>query len=101
MTEQRQIDLKQAVDIATKTIRELYSEALLEDLLLEEVYYWNRESNREWEVTLGFSRPHSVQRSGTISSMLSQEKPRSYKRFKIDADTGEVWGMLDGTIDTN
>jgi hypothetical protein len=39
VTEQRQIDLRQAVDIATKTTRELYSEALLEDLLLEEVYY--------------------------------------------------------------
>ncbi len=97
MTEQRRIDLRQAVDIATRTIRELYSEALLEDLLLEEVYYWD--TDREWEVTLGFSRPYNAQRPGAVSSVFPRTQQRNYKRLKIDADTGEVRGMLDGTID--
>jgi hypothetical protein len=99
MTEQEQISLRQAVDIATKTIRELYPEEALEDLLLEEIYYWD--ADQEWEVTLGFSRPYSTQRPGAVTSVFPQAKPRSYKRFKINANTGEVRGMLDGTIDTD
>lgn len=96
MTEQGRIGLLQAVGIAIETIRGLYPETLLDDLLLEEVYYWD--TNREWEVTLGFSRPYSAEGSGAVSSVFPQTQQRSYKRFKIDADTGEVRGMLDGTI---
>ncbi len=80
MTEQRQIDLRQAVDIATKTIRELYPEALLEDLLLEEISYLDRDTNREWEVALGFSRPYSAQRPGAVSGVFPQTRQRSYKK---------------------
>lgn len=97
MTEQEQIDLRQAVDIATKTIRELYPEAALEDLLLEEVFHF--ETNQEWEVTLGFSLPYSSAGSGAISTVFQQTRPRAYKRFKIDANTGEVRGMLEGRIE--
>jgi hypothetical protein len=90
--------MRQAVDIAFDAIRNLYADRSLEDLLLEEVLLRGMSGRDEWEVTLGFARPYSAERSGALSNVLPQAKPRAYKRFLIDADTGEVQGMLDGRI---
>lgn len=103
MTEQEQrnrIDMKQAVDIAFEAIQQLYPSYTLEDLLLEEVYLGLMNEN-EWEVTLGFARPYSKERPGTLSNVLPQAKPRIYKRFFIDAESGDLKGMLDGRIEAD
>jgi hypothetical protein len=103
MTEQEQrnrIDMKQAVDIAFGAIQQLYPSYTLEDLLLEEVYLGLMNEN-EWEVTLGFARPYSTERPGTLSNVLPQAKPRIYKRFFIDAESGDLKGMLDGRIEAD
>lgn len=100
MTEQQnRISMRQAVDIAFSTMKDLYPDRQLEDLLLEEVLQGGTMNRDEWEVTLGFTRPYSLERSGSLSNVLPQAKPRAYKRFLIDANTGEVNGMVDGRID--
>lgn len=100
MAEQERTDgvgMKHAVDIALSALNELYSNAPREDVLLEEV--WHNVGKQEWEVTLGFARPYSTVRPGAVSDVFPQAKPRAYKRFIIDANTGELLGMLDGKID--
>lgn len=102
MTEQQnRIDMRQAVDIAFSTMKDLYPDNSLEDLLLEEVLLSGYRGQDEWEVTLGFTRPYSTERSGSLSNVLPQAKPRAYKRFLIDANTGEVQGMVDGRIEVD
>lgn len=101
MTEQRErVDMRQAVDIAFEAIQQLYPNSTLEDLLLEEVYL-GAMNKGEWEVTLGFARPYSMERPGTLSTVLPQAKPRAYKRFFIDAESGKLKGMLDGRIEAD
>lgn len=100
MTEQRnRIGMREAVDIALSTMKSLYPDQTLEDLLLEEVLLSGYRGQDEWEVTLGFTRPYVLERPGSLSNVLPQAKPRAYKRFLIDPDTGEVKGMVDGRID--
>ena len=100
--EQRnRIDMRQAANIAFATMQELYPDSHFEDLLLEEVLLSGTPSRDEWEVTLGFARPYSTERPGTLSNVLPQAKPRIYKRFLIDAETGELRGMLDGRIEAD
>ncbi len=78
MTEQRErVDMRQAVNIAFEAIQQLYPNSTLEDLLLEEVYL-GLMNKGEWEVTLGFARPYSTERPGTLSNVLPQAKPRAY-----------------------
>lgn len=102
MTEQRnRVDMKQAVDIAFATMQDLYSDSRFEDLLLEEILLGGNMGRDEWEVTLGFARPYITERHGTLSNILPQAKPRAYKRFLIDAETGALRGMLDGRIDAD
>jgi hypothetical protein len=85
MTEEREaLGVKEAVQIATNALRDLYDNVELRDLLLEEV----ERSGRVWQVTLGFTRPGRGQGIGAI--MVPQ---RAYKRIRIDAETGEFLGM--------
>ena len=104
MTEQEQQDrigMRQAANIAFATMQDLYPDSHFEDLLLEEVLLGGTSARDEWEVTLGFARPYSTERPGTLSNVLPQTKPRTYKRFFIDAETGEPRGMLDGRIEAD
>lgn len=84
MEERKQIGVKEAVRVATGVLRDLYENAELEDLLLEEV----ERSGEEWLVTLGFTRPSADTTFGLLAA-----PERAYKRIKIDADTGEFLGM--------
>lgn len=95
--EQRSIDVKQAVRIATQELRDLYGSTNVElkDLLLEEV----EKSGNTWLVTLGFTSPLGDVGSNvgilgmalvSPSQRLSQ---RTYKRVRIDATSGEFGGM--------
>lgn len=101
--QQQIIDMTEAVSIAFSRLENLYPNVELRDLLLEEVLLTGYRDRKkpEWEVTLGFARPYSSQTGGSLSNVLPQAKPRSYKRFLIDAQTGNVEGMLDGKIDAD
>lgn len=94
--------MKQAVEVAFDAIQELYPNMPLEDLLLEEVLLGGSTSRDEWEVTLGFAYPYRSEKSGAIGGVFPHAtRSRAYKRFIIDADTGNVQGMLDGRIDAD
>ncbi len=84
MEEQKRIGVKEAVRIATGALRDLYENAELEDLLLEEV----ERSGEVWLVTLGFTRPTTDTTFGLLAA-----PERAYKRIRIDASTGEFLGM--------
>lgn len=103
MTEQEQhnISMGEAVEAAFSQLESLFPNVQLRDLLLEEVLLSGYRGQDEWEVTLGFTRPYSTETGGSLSNVLPQTKLRSYKRFLIDAKTGEVHGMLDGKIDAD
>lgn len=105
MTEQEQqiIEMTEAVTIAFSRLEHLFPTVELRDLLLEEVLlsHYRDKAKPEWEVTLGFARPYATQTGGSLSNVLPQAKPRSYKRFIIDASTGKVEGMLDGKIESD
>lgn len=89
------IDMRTAVQFAFQAIEDLYPGMKLKDLLLEEVLL----RNREWEVTLGFTNPYNPETPSALGGVLAQPKPRIYKRLLIDANTGNLKGMLDGRID--
>lgn len=98
---QQIIDMREAVRIAFSRLDDLFPDLGLQDLLLEEVLLSNYREKPEWEVTVGFARPYATQTGGSLSNVLPQARPRSYKRFIIDAQTGDVQGMLDGKIDAD
>ncbi|HYH82959.1 MAG TPA: hypothetical protein VEX86_24405 [Longimicrobium sp.] len=80
------IDVKQAVKSAESYARDLYSDADLRHLGLEEV---EREDSR-WKATLGWVEPAV---SGMVLAGDLGKLPRLYKLFEVDADTGEVTSM--------
>lgn len=90
-----------AVAAATEQLQDLYPDTNLEDVFLEEILHSERD--KEWTVTLGFTRPYTNVGpggpGGAVSAVLGQARPRMYKRFKIDSESGEFRGMLDGKID--
>lgn len=96
MTEQRELDAKEAVRRATEIIEDLYSGRKLEGLLLEEVIYT---PSNFWEVTLGFTRPGRTMSTGGLSGVIPTERPRAYKRIRINAKTGEFGGMTDRNLE--
>lgn len=96
MVDQRNLDVKEAVRRATDVIQELYADRKLEGLLLEEVQF---NPSGSWDVTLGFTRPGRTMTGGALSNVLPAERPRAYKRVKIDAQTGEFVGMTDRDLE--
>lgn len=86
------IDIKTAVAAAEGYVRELYPEAELRFLRVEEIEL--SEDGRIWEVTLGWVE-RAIRESGPALGNLSGATeiltlPRVYKRLAIDADTGAV-----------
>ncbi len=89
--------MREAVQKATATMRELYSEDQLQDLLLEEIELSRREIDPMWLVTMGFTRPRKFKPLDAI--VQPQTADRVYKRIKIDANTGAFKGMSDRQLD--
>ncbi len=89
VVEKPEIDVKEAVRLAFEGVRDLYEGAELKGLLLEEV---ERSRDDVWLVTIGFNRPSGP---AALGSRLSVAAPagRTYKRIRIDAQTGEFMGM--------
>ena len=81
------IDIKEASQKAIEHIVSLYSNLDLGDILLEEAELV--EENKFWMVTLSFKRPEA---SGGVGESVFTGN-RSYKIFKLFAETGEVRSM--------
>ncbi|HEX6746841.1 MAG TPA: hypothetical protein VF092_06050 [Longimicrobium sp.] len=84
------IDVKQAVRSAEDYARELFDEADLRHLRLEEVEM--SEDGRQWKVTLGWVEP-AVAKPGLMINGTLRRLPRVYKLFEVDAETGTVSAM--------
>ena len=82
------IDVKEAAQIAISYFHELYPEESFSDILLEE--FERTESDGAWLITVGFT-DESGKTSGTPFGALV--RPRRYRRFEIDPETGEVRSM--------
>ncbi|MFB6248277.1 MAG: PepSY domain-containing protein [Salinibacter sp.] len=86
------IDVKEATQIALSYFEDLYGEDAFSNVLLEEIEREKENDTSYWLITVGFTEEKEVKSSSPLSS-LSPDKRRRYKRFKIDAETGEVVSM--------
>lgn len=82
------IDVKSAVGIAAKFLKEMYPEEQSKDLRLEEVGLSDDE--KLWLITLSFIRTTS---SSELESVLGAFK-REFKRIEVEAETGKVRCMM-------
>lgn len=84
------IDVKAAVSSASSYLRSLQDVIgdSLENLMLEEVEL--SDDKRFWLITLGFDRPS---RSSFFPIGGSPTIQRTYKLFRVNAETGEVEAM--------
>ncbi|HEV7860177.1 MAG TPA: PepSY domain-containing protein [Pyrinomonadaceae bacterium] len=74
-----EIDVKQAVKIATQYLKKLYGGQSISNIRLEEVEFDDEERN--WLITISFI---------DIDDLIPE---RVYKILEIDADTAEVIAM--------
>lgn len=86
------IDVKKATEIALSYFEDLYGEEPFSNVLLEEVEREEEDGTPYWLITIGFTEQKERKPSSPLSS-LTPGRRRRYKRFKIDAETGEVVSM--------
>lgn len=86
------VTIKQAVEIATKHLRELYAAEQLGDVLLEEVAV--SDDRNYWRVTLRFSRPVEARDLPSLLQAIGGTHKPEFKVFEIDRSTGELKSML-------
>ena len=84
------VDVKQAVKSAESFARELFDDADLRQLRLEEVEL--SKDGRCWNVTLGWAEPAVMQPTLVLNGSV-QRPPRVYKLFEVDAESGKVNAM--------
>jgi hypothetical protein len=77
------IDVKQAADIASQYLLSLFADKNPTNVQLEEVEL--SEDEKYWLITLSFME------QSPLSPIIPRKK--SYKLFKINADTGQVQSM--------
>jgi hypothetical protein len=81
------IDVKEATQIALSYFEDLYGENTFSNVLLEEVEREEEDDTLYWLITIGFTE-RKQDPSGPLPT-----SSRRYKRFKINAETGEVVAM--------
>ena len=81
------LDVKEATQVALSYFEDLYGEDAFSNVLLEEVEREEDDDTPYWLITIGFTETKS---GGPMSALASN---RRYKRFKVDAETGEVLSM--------
>lgn len=81
------MDVKAAVGKAIQSCSELF-ERQIADVRLEEV----EKGGENWRVTLSFVRTGGspVTPQGLVATALAQNRPREYKVFSINDETGEL-----------
>lgn len=91
------IGLQEAIQRAMEILGELYPDQELKHVLLEEI---ELDSSGTWYVTLGFTRPGTLQGMG-IGVGLAQPSTanRVYKEIRINAETGAFEGMKDRLLE--
>ena len=83
------IEIKAAVQTAFALLDELYDTKKYKDKLLEEVHL--SEDKASWLITIGFSRP--VPSINIMESFGSKKYVRTFKQFRLDAETGQLISM--------
>lgn len=86
------IDVKEATQVALSYFEDLYEEEPFSNVLLEEVERDKEDGTPYWFITIGFTNEKKKEDSSSPLSTLSSA-PRRYKRFKINAETGDVVSM--------
>lgn len=81
------IDVKEASHVAAQYFDAFYADEGFKDVRLEEIERLEEDGDVFWLITLGFTEEKPLLFGGP-----SGER-RRYKRFKIDADTGDVHWM--------
>lgn len=84
---QKIIDVKEAVQIASRRLCELYPRTGAADIGLEEVEI----EGSHWEVTLSFTNPRP--QMPKLGQLFGVGEDRVYKKFGVDKRTGEVLFM--------
>jgi hypothetical protein len=77
------MDLRQAVQIAKERAAEMFGP---ERFLLEEIERESYKGHEVWSITLSLPDEEAV-------GFAQLSNPRKYKRFLIDAETGELVAM--------
>ncbi|HEY0021873.1 MAG TPA: hypothetical protein VGB24_03155 [Longimicrobium sp.] len=86
------ITVKEAVQTAQDWVRQIYTDAALEHLRLEEVELADDE--KHWNITLGWVEP-AVRENALAAALNGHVRvlPRVYKTLHVDAETGTVKSM--------
>jgi hypothetical protein len=94
----RRLDAKQAAKLALEYFHELFPNAVLSNVALEEVEFLEDENC--WLITLGFDespRPRTqsaIQANKSLENLFGAPLPvRKFKIFKVNAKTGNVISM--------
>lgn len=86
------LDPKEAATIAAERFDEFYPNEPFEDIRLEEVERIEEDTQVYWLITLGYVDKSTSTDRGAMNSLLPNAV-RNYKRFKINAETGDVVWM--------
>jgi hypothetical protein len=83
------MNVKEAVELAKDSIRDLFASEQICNLGLEEVEF--DDLSKTWNVTIGFSRPWDAV-SNVLAEIAQQGRTpkRSYKVVSIDGSTGTL-----------
>lgn len=92
------LDVKEATQVALSYFEDLYGEDAFSNVLLEEVERDEEDGTPYWFITIGFTNRRGIDSSSPLSPITSA--PRRYKRFKINAETGEVVAMKIRSVET-
>lgn len=88
------LDVKEATQKALSYFEDLYDEEVFSNVLLEEVERDEEDGTPYWFITVGFTDENVKRKEQSGLDVLKPaDPPRRYKRFKIDAETGEVISM--------
>lgn len=97
-TSGRKVDAKQAAKLSLEYFKELFPNATISNIALEEVELL--EDENRWLITLGFDEPprprtsSHVQINKSFADLFGTASPtRKFKVFKVDARTGKVISM--------
>lgn len=84
------IDVKEAVVIATRFLKEMYPDDKSRDLRLEEVVLPDDE--KFWLITLSFLRREPSAKLEV--NLMGGTSKRAYKQIKVNTETGKVQEMV-------